>query len=77
MTIRKWIAGLLVFVFAGLANGEGAEPAQGESETKVDREEVAQEAQAPGAVRAEKTRERFAPSEEVPVGDAVSFPVDI
>ena len=68
-------------IFVGTANAQVPSPKASSPEVPVEVEESVESepAASPPVVpkKVEPPRERFAPSEQVPVGDAVSFPVDI
>ena len=72
---------ILGVIFAGTVSAQAPLPAEISSEVRVEAEEsVELEPASPPPVvppKVEPPRERFAPSEQVPVGDAVPFPVDI
>ena len=72
---------ILGVMLAGTVNAQVPSPAATSSEVRVEAEEAVEPEPAPSPPvvpqKVEAPRERFAPSEQVPVGDAVSFPVDI
>ncbi len=80
-TLRGLLSVILGVMFAGIVSAQVPSPAATSSEVRVEAKEGVESEPTPSPPvvpkKVEPPRERFAPSEQVPVGDAVSFPVDI
>lgn len=76
-TFRFFLLAILGVVLAWAVHAQDAAAPGPASSSEPEVEKPEEKVSPPSAAASEAPRERFAPSEDLPVGDSVAFPVDI